>query len=213
MHCPVSLAAQVNWVGTLARQNWEYFLGFQSGMAVPLHEADISRQSARLERLRARTTQEDFLRFCDIFAASDLSETLGRVEAPTLVLHIPGQGFVSQEESSQTAALLRNGRLVVVPGAAFFGEPNAVVSAVEGLLAETASKSQATAVLATHALSPREIEVLRLLATGKSNQQIADALFISLNTVNRHVSNVYAKTGAANRAEAVTFAHHHGLAD
>jgi DNA-binding NarL/FixJ family response regulator len=61
-------------------------------------------------------------------------------------------------------------------------------------------------------LSPREIEVLRLLAAGRSNQQIADELVISLNTVNRHVSNIYAKTGAANRAEAAAYATRRGLA-
>ncbi len=61
-------------------------------------------------------------------------------------------------------------------------------------------------------LSGREVEVLRLLAQGRSNQQIADELVIALNTVLRHVSNVYAKTGAANRAEAVSYAHRHNLA-
>jgi DNA-binding NarL/FixJ family response regulator len=54
--------------------------------------------------------------------------------------------------------------------------------------------------------------VLRLVAAGKSNQQIADALVISPNTVVRHVSNIFAKTGVANRAEAASFATRHGLA-
>jgi DNA-binding NarL/FixJ family response regulator len=60
-------------------------------------------------------------------------------------------------------------------------------------------------------LSVREVEVLRLLARGKSNAQIADELVISLNTVRRHVSNIYAKTGAANRAEAASYATRNGL--
>jgi DNA-binding NarL/FixJ family response regulator len=66
--------------------------------------------------------------------------------------------------------------------------------------------------LSTSELSSREIEVLRLLAAGKSNQQIADELMISPFTVNRHVSNIYAKTGVANRAEAASFANRQGLA-
>jgi predicted ATPase/DNA-binding CsgD family transcriptional regulator len=61
-------------------------------------------------------------------------------------------------------------------------------------------------------LSPREMDVLRLIAVGKSNREIADALVISLNTVARHVSNIFDKVGAANRTEAAAFAHHHGLA-
>jgi two-component system, NarL family, response regulator LiaR len=56
------------------------------------------------------------------------------------------------------------------------------------------------------------VEVLRLVAAGKSNQQIADELVISLFTVNRHVSNIFAKTGAANRAEAASYATRQGLA-
>jgi DNA-binding NarL/FixJ family response regulator len=61
-------------------------------------------------------------------------------------------------------------------------------------------------------LSTREVEVLRLIATGRSNQQIADGLVISLNTVIRHVSHIFAKTGVANRAEAAVYATRHGLA-
>jgi class 3 adenylate cyclase/DNA-binding CsgD family transcriptional regulator len=60
-------------------------------------------------------------------------------------------------------------------------------------------------------LTKREVEVLRLIAAGRSNQQIADELVISLNTVLRHVSNIFAKTGVANRAEAATYASRHGL--
>jgi DNA-binding NarL/FixJ family response regulator len=60
-------------------------------------------------------------------------------------------------------------------------------------------------------LSQREIEVLRLLAAGKSNREIADALCISLNTVATHVRNILAKTGAANRTEAAAYALRHGL--
>ena len=61
-------------------------------------------------------------------------------------------------------------------------------------------------------LSEREVEVLRLVAAGRTNQQIADELVISLNTVARHVSNIFGKTGVANRAEAASYAHRRGLA-
>jgi DNA-binding NarL/FixJ family response regulator len=61
-------------------------------------------------------------------------------------------------------------------------------------------------------LSAREVEVLRLLASGRSNQQIAAELVISLNTVQRHVSNIFAKIGAGNRVEAATYAQRNHLA-
>jgi DNA-binding NarL/FixJ family response regulator len=65
--------------------------------------------------------------------------------------------------------------------------------------------------LGADGLSSRELEVLRLIAAGKSNPQIAEELVISLNTVQRHVSNILAKTGLANRTEAASFATRNGL--
>lgn len=52
-------------------------------------------------------------------------------------------------------------------------------------------------------LSPREAEVLGLVADGLKNQQIADTLFISLATVKRHIANIYAKMGVSSRTEAI----------
>jgi DNA-binding CsgD family transcriptional regulator len=60
-------------------------------------------------------------------------------------------------------------------------------------------------------LTEREVEVLRLIAAGKSNREIAQELSISLKTVARHISNIFAKTSAANRTEAAAYAARHGL--
>jgi DNA-binding CsgD family transcriptional regulator len=60
-------------------------------------------------------------------------------------------------------------------------------------------------------LTPREAEVLALVAAGRSNRQIAQALFISPKTVGVHVSNILAKLGVAGRVEAATIAHRLGL--
>jgi DNA-binding CsgD family transcriptional regulator len=55
-------------------------------------------------------------------------------------------------------------------------------------------------------LTPREVEILRAVASGRSNKEIARELFLSVHTVERHVSNVYRKIGAHNRAEAAAYA-------
>ena len=62
-----------------------------------------------------------------------------------------------------------------------------------------------------HGLGEREVEVLRLVAAGKSNRQIADELTIALGTTQRHVSNILNKTGLSNRTEAATWAERNGL--
>src|SRR5581483_853412 len=61
-------------------------------------------------------------------------------------------------------------------------------------------------------LTPREIEVLRLVAAGRSNRDIAAELFISAKTASVHVSNILAKLGATSRTEAAAIAHRAGLA-
>ena len=60
-------------------------------------------------------------------------------------------------------------------------------------------------------LTQREVEVLRLVAAGKTDREIADALVISVKTVGFHVGNILNKTTSSNRTEAATFASRHGL--
>jgi DNA-binding NarL/FixJ family response regulator len=61
-------------------------------------------------------------------------------------------------------------------------------------------------------LTPREAEVLRLVAAGKTNRDIAVELVISEHTVGRHLQNLFAKIDVSSRAAATAFAYEHGLA-
>jgi len=61
-------------------------------------------------------------------------------------------------------------------------------------------------------LSPRELEVLRLLADGHSSQHVADTLFISRRTVDNHVANILGKLDVGSRTAAVAYAIRHDLA-
>jgi len=61
-------------------------------------------------------------------------------------------------------------------------------------------------------LTPRELEVLKLIAAGLSNTEIATALVVSGATVKTHINHILAKTGARDRAQAVHYAYQHGIA-
>jgi LuxR family maltose regulon positive regulatory protein len=95
--------------------------------------------------------------------------------------------------SSQSATLAPNAHLprVQVPGSAGVSNPQSAIP--------------------VELLSPRELEVLRLVGEGLTNQQIADRLVVSLNTIKKHTSNIYGKLGAVSRTQAVTLARQMGL--
>jgi len=61
-------------------------------------------------------------------------------------------------------------------------------------------------------LTPREVEVLKLIAAGLSNSEIADQLVLSSATVKTHINRIFYKTGARDRAQAVRYAYQHRLA-
>jgi DNA-binding NarL/FixJ family response regulator len=76
----------------------------------------------------------------------------------------------------------------------------------EDVLAASANKTTSA-----FGLTERELEVLQLLASGHSNSEIADALFISRRTVTTHVTHVLSKLGVTNRTEAADLAHRRDL--
>ena len=78
-------------------------------------------------------------------------------------------------------------------------------------LARLDSPARSAAPIDTHGLSPRELEVLRLVAAGKTNKAIAELLVLSERTVDRHVSNIFTKLGVSSRAAATAAAYEHEL--
>ena len=78
-------------------------------------------------------------------------------------------------------------------------------------LSRADSLATSSSVPDTHGLSPRELQVLRLVASGETDKAIAAALVLSERTVDRHVSNIYAKLRVSSRAAATAYAYEHGL--
>jgi DNA-binding NarL/FixJ family response regulator len=78
-------------------------------------------------------------------------------------------------------------------------------------VAQAQSLSRTAAAKPASGLTSRELEVLRLVAAGKTNRSIAAELFLSEKTVARHVSNIFTKLGVSNRAAATAYAYEHDL--
>ena len=152
----------------------------------------------------------------------DVTVDAARVRCPVLVLHRADAQVIPLEVSAELARLLPGGRLGILPGSSaglFFEATDVVVDRIEAFvrnpLAEPAPAPDANLTRATRSpgeLSPRETEVLRLLAGGESNGQIAARLGLSINTVERHVANLYRKIDARGRADATAWAIRNGVA-
>ena len=90
-----------------------------------------------------------------------------------------------------------------LPVAEAVAEANAVLAAIVD--------TPTAAITSAHGLTPRELEVIRLIAAGQSNRQIADALFIAVPTVKRHLTNIFGELGVTSRSALNTYAHTHDL--
>jgi DNA-binding CsgD family transcriptional regulator len=81
-------------------------------------------------------------------------------------------------------------------------------AAVDGARVDLLISGTATSA---HGLTDRELQVLRQLAIGVTNKEIAAELVLSVRTVDRHVSNIFVKLGVSTRAAATAYAHEHGV--
>lgn len=149
-------------------------------------------------------------------SAIDVTPLLPRVRHPTLVLHRRDATVISMAVSEDLAAGLPNARLEVLDGRSaslFFEDTDAVVETIVAFIedrAPTIVRSRRPGA-GPDGLSPRELEVLRLVAAGDSNGEIAVHLGLSVHTVERHVANVYRKIDARGRADATAYAIRSGL--
>lgn len=145
---------------------------------------------------------------------SDLQATAQRGNVPLVVVVAPGDDAVLDLVEDGVAGLWdREGdvaELRRVLNGAQSGAPVVSPEAAAGLLARIARASEAARGTAGR-LTSREREILQLMADGSGNRAIAEALFISENTVRNHVRNVLDKLQARTRTEAVVRAVRAGL--
>jgi pimeloyl-ACP methyl ester carboxylesterase/DNA-binding CsgD family transcriptional regulator len=205
--------AQAEAILGLLEKDWALFTETAARFILQWGDEALARQAAPV--LRECVSQVTALALLRAGMTFDVANLLPQIKTPTLVIH--NRQFPLDLATARTlAARIPNARLAavdrleeVVPTALEFLAPHRVAGGQAHARPsgrEPHQPPQAAPTADPLGLSRREIEVLRLVAAGKSNREIGETLTISTNTVDRHVSHILAKIGAANRAEAAAYA-------
>jgi pimeloyl-ACP methyl ester carboxylesterase/DNA-binding CsgD family transcriptional regulator len=168
-------------------------------------------QMAWYDELQRKTTSaENAARLYAAWSAVDVTDLARQVEAETLVAHARGDASVPFEQGRLLASLIPNARLLPLVSKNHLllpDDPAWPVFLAE--LCEFTGRSAAAAIPApVEELSAREREVMRLVAEGLSNEEIAERLVLSVRTVERHLSNVYVKLRVSGKAARAAAAAH-----
>jgi DNA-binding CsgD family transcriptional regulator/pimeloyl-ACP methyl ester carboxylesterase len=192
---------------TLPRENWQAFLS----SIVPSYVTPDERPRI-VREYREWTTLEDWNAGQNALRDSSVEEELPRLRVPLLVLHQEDFFMFPDSESRKVAAAVPGAKFSLLKGGEVLGDPAQGLATIDAFVAGLPSPDeQAPARELPGALSDRELEVLRFLAQGKTNPQIAEALVITRSTVQNHVSNILIKLNLQNRAQAAVYAQQHGI--
>jgi pimeloyl-ACP methyl ester carboxylesterase/DNA-binding CsgD family transcriptional regulator len=185
------------------RVNWSLAAQMLAGLIVPHASGDEIAALSRYQRHSADA--EAAAAFLDLELHSDARPFLQAMTMPALVLHRRGDRVVPISRGRELAALLPNARFVALSGDAHLphlDDRREVQRALAGFL-DDASPVDANG---DSPLTTREADVLRLVAAGLSNREIAGSLVLSEHTVHRHVANILRKLTQSSRAAAAAHA-------
>jgi pimeloyl-ACP methyl ester carboxylesterase/DNA-binding CsgD family transcriptional regulator len=214
------------WVGLLD-QDWELMTDTCAHIVLGWSGGDLGRQAA--QRLRESVTPEAARAALAALGTFDVTALLPGLEAPTLVLHRRHISWLPVGLASALASQIPGARLTVLEGdstAPYLGDTEAAARAIDDFLGEEEAEHRTARAASSPELSvaesrpartnaagltAREVAVLRLLAAGRTNEEIAQELVLSVRTVERHITNIYGKIDARGRANATAYALTHGL--
>jgi pimeloyl-ACP methyl ester carboxylesterase/DNA-binding CsgD family transcriptional regulator len=154
------------------------------------------------ELLRASTTVDSAVALFRARGAVDVVDSAPSVTTRTLVMHAREDHVVPVQEGRLLAKLIPNAQLILLDSENHIllaDEPawEQFVSALRGFLGVPVAPAPAPPA---GELSAREVDVLELVAAGLTNEAIAERLFISVRTVERHISNIYIKLGLTGKS-------------
>ncbi len=196
----------------LIRSNWGLARRAIADLVYPSGPTELQRWFSNF--LRQSASPEAAARYTEFMASVDIRSFLPQVQARTLILHRSHNKVVPISAGRAAAALLPDARLIPLEGdidLPMHGDISYLETLTQFLAEAEGASIREGAAACLDGLTRREVEVLRLVAAGKSNQGIAQELVISVNTVERHVSNILTKTRASNRTEAAAQAARNGL--
>jgi DNA-binding CsgD family transcriptional regulator len=185
------------------RTNWMLAAQMLAGLFVPRGSGDEISAVSHYQRQSADA--DVAAAFLELDLTSDASELLPALTMPTLVLHRRGDRTVPIGRGRELAALLPDTRFVTLSGDShlpWMDDRRELFRALAGFLGDDVP----AAANGESPLSRRETDVLRLVASGLSNREIASSLVLSEHTVHRHVANILRKLGRSSRAAAAASA-------
>jgi len=191
------------------RTNWKLGAQMLAGLFDPHASGDEIAHYTRVQRLAASAEAASV--FLELDLGTDVRAVLPRVEVPVLVLHRRGDRVVPIGRGRELAALLPNARFVPLTGDShlpWLDDQRELHRALAGFLHGEAAAVDATG---DSPLTSRETEILRFVATGMSNREIASTLILSEHTIHRHVANILHKLTQSTRAAAAAHAARQGF--
>jgi pimeloyl-ACP methyl ester carboxylesterase len=191
-------------IAGLTQDDWSVFALATSNVVTNFASSEQARALAA--SLEASASPKTFLAYEYAMREVDLTGLLPTIEVPALVMHNTQFPIGSFEMSRQVASALPDARFGVVSG-----EAEAEIEAIDRFLRSAGEALPVEAGGTGHHLTPRESDVLRLVAGGMTNREISEDLVLSERTVARHITNIYAKLNLRSKAEATAYALRHDL--
>jgi len=209
-------ARRVKAMRTLLDQDWDFWTRAE-GLRLSEYEGGAT-SNWFVEWVRESITAAAYKAAMLELERIDVTALMSHVRAPTLVLHRTGLANITVDMATEIASTIPDARLMLIEGnwisPSLGGGTEEIVQAIHSLVLQApapGSTTNAAEKRIVSPLTPRERDVLRLVARGRTSRDIAAELSLSIRTVGRHITNIYSKIGARTRADATAYAMRHGL--